>query len=190
MNESTASSNFNIADRTPKASRTLKRPRLIPLSAASDPFPSRPSSARATESAPVSVEEVPALLDEEHMVDIGQGSESMDIVEPGREVKAETELQEHAEIASVASEGSVSEQRDEEDGGSETDPPFSESVPEEEEEMGEDDEVYEGKSMSLRDILVQAGDATFAQYDLLGECSRLFLPIFRMSICSCFWCQS
>ncbi|EIM90412.1 uncharacterized protein STEHIDRAFT_154237 [Stereum hirsutum FP-91666 SS1] len=170
MNESTTSSNFNITNRTPKASRTLKRPRLIPLSATSDPFSSRPSSARPAESAPVSVEEIPALLDEEHMVDIGQGSESVDIVEPGREVKAETEVQELAEIASVASEGSaVSEQRDGEDVGSETDAPFSESVAEEEEETREDDEVYEGKSMSLRDILVQAGDATFAQYDLLAE---------------------
>lgn len=190
MNESTTSSNFNITNRTPKASRTLKRPRLIPLSATSDPFSSRPSSARPAESALVSVE-IPALLDEEHMVDIGQGSESVDIVEPGREVKAETEVQEQAEIASVASEGSaVSEQRDGEDVGSETDAPFSESVAEEEEETGEDDEVYEGKSMSLRDILVQAGDATFAQYDLLGECSRLLLLSFSCQYAHVLGCQS
>lgn len=191
MNESTTSSNFNITNRTPKASRTLKRPRLIPLSATSDPFSSRPSSARPAESAPVSVEEIPALLDEEHMVDIGQGSESVDIVEPGREVKAETEVQEQAEIASVASEGSaVSEQGDGEDVRSETDAPFPESVTEDEEETGEADEVYEGKSMSLRDILVQAGDATFAQYDLLGECSRFLLLSFSCQYAHVLGCQS
>jgi hypothetical protein len=33
----------------------------------------------------------------------------------------------------------------------------------------EDDWSYEGKSMSLRDILVRAGDATFAHFDILRE---------------------
>lgn len=187
MNESTTSSNFNMANRTPKASRTLKS-RLIPLSATSDPFPSRPTSARPAENIPLPVEEIVPLYDDDHdpIVDIAQGSEPVDIVEPGREVKAETEVQEQAEIVSVASEGSVSEHRDEEDVYSETDAPFSESVQEEEEEMGEDDEVYEGKSMSLRDILVQAGDATFAQYDLLGMFA-FTLAISLVSVCSCSW---
>lgn len=33
----------------------------------------------------------------------------------------------------------------------------------------EDDWSYEGKSMTLRDILVRAGDATFAHFDILRE---------------------
>ncbi|KAI0272386.1 hypothetical protein BC834DRAFT_345080 [Gloeopeniophorella convolvens] len=33
----------------------------------------------------------------------------------------------------------------------------------------EDDWIYEGKSMTLRDILVRAGDATFAHFDILHE---------------------
>lgn len=128
------------------------------------------------------------LYDDDH---IAQASESGDIVEPGTEAKAETEVQRYTETASVPSEGSaVSEKGDGEDVGSETDAPFSESVPEEEEEMGEDDEVYEGKSMSLRDILVQAGDATFAQYDLLGERSRLILLSFSCQYAHVLGCQS
>ncbi|KAI9464815.1 hypothetical protein F5148DRAFT_1150114 [Russula earlei] len=34
---------------------------------------------------------------------------------------------------------------------------------------GEDDWSYEGRSMTLRDILVRAGDATFAHFDILHE---------------------
>ena len=33
----------------------------------------------------------------------------------------------------------------------------------------DDDWGYEGKSMTLRDILVRAGDATFAHFDILRE---------------------
>jgi hypothetical protein len=33
----------------------------------------------------------------------------------------------------------------------------------------EDDWGYEGKSMTLRDILVRAGDATFGHFDILRE---------------------
>jgi hypothetical protein len=33
----------------------------------------------------------------------------------------------------------------------------------------EDDWSYEGRSMTLRDILVRAGDATFAHFDILRE---------------------
>ena len=33
----------------------------------------------------------------------------------------------------------------------------------------EDDWSYEGKSMTLRDMLVRAGDATFAHFDILRE---------------------
>jgi hypothetical protein len=33
----------------------------------------------------------------------------------------------------------------------------------------EDDWCYEGKSTTLRDILVRAGDATFAHFDILRE---------------------
>lgn len=33
----------------------------------------------------------------------------------------------------------------------------------------EDDLTYEGKSITLRDILVRAGDATFAHFDILRE---------------------
>ncbi len=33
----------------------------------------------------------------------------------------------------------------------------------------EDDWSYEGRSMTLRDILVRAGDATFADFDILRE---------------------
>jgi len=33
----------------------------------------------------------------------------------------------------------------------------------------EDDWGYEGRSMTLRDILVRAGDATFAHFDILRE---------------------
>ena len=33
----------------------------------------------------------------------------------------------------------------------------------------EDDWSYEGKSVTLRDILVRAGDATFAHFDILRE---------------------
>jgi hypothetical protein len=32
-----------------------------------------------------------------------------------------------------------------------------------------DDWSYEGRSMTLRDILVRAGDATFAHFDILRE---------------------
>jgi hypothetical protein len=38
----------------------------------------------------------------------------------------------------------------------------------------EDDWCYEGRSMTLRDILVRAGDATFAHFDILSERCFLF----------------
>jgi hypothetical protein len=38
----------------------------------------------------------------------------------------------------------------------------------------EDDWTYEGKSTTLRDILVRAGDATFAHFDILSEQMSLF----------------
>jgi hypothetical protein len=43
----------------------------------------------------------------------------------------------------------------------------------------EDDWTYEGKSMTLRDILVRAGDATFAHFDILSEqCPSFSLPLY------------
>jgi len=42
----------------------------------------------------------------------------------------------------------------------------------------EDDWSYEGKSMTLRDILVRAGDATFAHFDILRE---RYLSFFSLS---------
>ena len=43
----------------------------------------------------------------------------------------------------------------------------------------EDDWTYEGKSMTLRDILVRAGDATFAHFDILSEQRPSFsLPLY------------
>ncbi|THH11397.1 hypothetical protein EW146_g8059 [Bondarzewia mesenterica] len=38
-----------------------------------------------------------------------------------------------------------------------------------EEDDGREGELYEGKSVSLRDILVRAGDVTFAQFDILHD---------------------
>lgn len=38
----------------------------------------------------------------------------------------------------------------------------------------EDDWSYEGRSMTLRDILVRAGDATFAHFDILREWTLIF----------------
>jgi hypothetical protein len=45
---------------------------------------------------------------------------------------------------------------------------------------GEDDWSYEGKSMTLRDILVRAGDATFAHFDILRERYLSFSLSFRL----------
>jgi hypothetical protein len=42
----------------------------------------------------------------------------------------------------------------------------------------EDDWSYEGRSLTLRDILVRWGDATFAHFDILGErCPSFSLPL-------------
>jgi hypothetical protein len=46
----------------------------------------------------------------------------------------------------------------------------------------EDDWCYEGRSMTLRDILVRAGDATFAHFDILSE--RCFLFISSSRLCT------
>ena len=43
------------------------------------------------------------------------------------------------------------------------------ATPSEGDGKDEDDWSYEGKSMTLRDILVRAGDATFAHFDILRE---------------------
>ena len=46
----------------------------------------------------------------------------------------------------------------------------------------EDDWCYEGRSMTLRDILVRAGDATFAHFDILSERCQLPLFLFLLTL--------
>ena len=43
------------------------------------------------------------------------------------------------------------------------------ATPSEGDGKDDDDWGYEGKSMTLRDILVRAGDATFAHFDILRK---------------------
>lgn len=47
----------------------------------------------------------------------------------------------------------------------------------------EDDWSYEGKSMTIRDILVRAGDATFAHFDILRERYLSLSPFFYLDPC-------